>query len=96
MIQQIINGILLGGFFAVVGVGMNMMFGIVKLTNLAHGDFIILAAFLMLDHIDEKARADRIRAALEGTIREGATVTRDLGGSATTAQFTDAIIARLR
>lgn len=46
MIQQLINGILLGGFFAVVGVGMNMMFGIVKLTNLAHGDFIILAAFL--------------------------------------------------
>lgn len=46
MIQQIINGILLGGFYAVIGVGMNMMFGIVKLTNLAHGDFIILSAFL--------------------------------------------------
>lgn len=46
MIQQIVNGILLGGFYAVVGVGMNMMFGIVKLTNLAHGDFIILAAYL--------------------------------------------------
>jgi branched-chain amino acid transport system permease protein len=46
MIQQIINGILLGGFYAVIGVGMSMMFGIVKLTNLAHGDFIILAAYL--------------------------------------------------
>lgn len=46
MIQQILNGILLGGFYAVIGVGMNMMFGIVKLTNLAHGDFIILAAYL--------------------------------------------------
>lgn len=46
MIQQIVNGILLGGFYAVIGVGMNMMFGIVKLTNLAHGDFIILAAYL--------------------------------------------------
>lgn len=46
MIQEIINGILVGGFYAVIGVGMNMMFGIVKLTNLAHGDFIILAAYL--------------------------------------------------
>ena len=33
--------------------------------------------------------------ALEATIREGKTVTRDLGGTATTDQFTDAIIARL-
>lgn len=64
--------------------------------GIANPGALILAACLMLDHIDEKTRADRIRMALEGTIREGATVTRDLGGSATTAQFTDAIIARLR
>jgi isocitrate dehydrogenase (NAD+) len=55
----------------------------------------ILAACLMLDHAGEKARADRIRSALENTIREGKTLTRDLGGRATTAEFTDAIIAKL-
>jgi isocitrate dehydrogenase (NAD+) len=55
----------------------------------------ILAACLMLDHAGEKPRADRIRAALEGTIREGKVLTRDLGGRATTAEFTDAIIAKL-
>lgn len=46
MTQQLINGILLGGVYALVGVGMTMIFGIVQLTNLAHGEFIILAAYL--------------------------------------------------
>ncbi len=44
-IQYLINGILLGGIYALLGVGMTMMFGIVKLTNLAHGEFIIMGAF---------------------------------------------------
>ena len=38
--QQLINGLLLGGVYALVGVGMTMIFGIVQLTNLAHGEFI--------------------------------------------------------
>ena len=46
MIQQIVNGILLGGVYALVGVGMSMIFGIVQLTNLAHGEFVILSAYL--------------------------------------------------
>jgi len=44
--QTIINGLLLGGLYAVVGVGMSVLFGIVRLTNLAHGEFIILASYL--------------------------------------------------
>ena len=43
--QILINGILLGAIYALLGVGMCMMFGIVKLTNLAHGEFIIMGAF---------------------------------------------------
>lgn len=46
VIQVIINGILLGGVYALLGVGMTMMFGIVKLTNLAHGEFVIIGSFL--------------------------------------------------
>ncbi len=46
LIQTIINGTLLGGIYALLGIGMNMIFGIVKLTNLAHGEFIILGAYL--------------------------------------------------
>ena len=45
VIQMIINGIMLGGIYAVLGVGMTMIFGIVKLTNLAHGEFVILGAY---------------------------------------------------
>jgi isocitrate dehydrogenase (NAD+) len=63
--------------------------------NVANPGALLLAACLMLDHIGQKERGDRVRRALEGTIREGKTVTRDLGGTASTDEFTDAIIARL-
>lgn len=43
-----INAILLGGLYAVIAVGMSMIFGIVKLVNLAHGDLMILACYLSL------------------------------------------------
>ena len=49
----------------------------------------------MLDHIGDRFRADRIRRAIETTIRGGQVVTRDLGGSAGTKEFTDAVIAHL-
>jgi isocitrate/isopropylmalate dehydrogenase len=49
----------------------------------------------MLEHLNDHARARRIRDAMEAVIRERKAVTRDLGGTATTAQFSDAIIARL-
>jgi isocitrate dehydrogenase (NAD+) len=63
--------------------------------GIANPGALILAASMMLDHVDDGERAGRIRAALEATVREGKTVTRDLGGTATTDGFTDAIIARL-
>ena len=46
--QPILNGILLGGLYAAVAIGMSTMFGIVKLVNLAHGDLMILASFLCM------------------------------------------------
>ena len=63
--------------------------------GIANPSALILAACMMLDHIGEAERATRIRTALEATIRERRTVTRDLGGTASTEQFTDAVIARL-
>ena len=50
---------------------------------------------MLLDHIGDTDRAKRVRTALEQTIRDGQTVTRDLGGTASTEEFTDAIIAKL-
>jgi isocitrate dehydrogenase (NAD+) len=63
--------------------------------GVANPGAVVLAACMLLDHIGDEARAQRVRTALETTIREGKTVTRDLGGSASTDQFTDAIIAKL-
>jgi isocitrate dehydrogenase (NAD+) len=63
--------------------------------NVANPGALILAACMMLEHLGDHERAQRIRRALEATIRERKTVTRDLGGTATTTEFTEAIIARL-
>jgi isocitrate dehydrogenase (NAD+) len=63
--------------------------------NIANPGALVLAACMMLEHMGDAERAQRIRRALESTIREGKTVTRDLGGTATTTAFTDAVIARL-
>src|SRR6185503_43732 len=63
--------------------------------NVANPGALMLAACMMLDHLGDEERARRIRRAIETTIREGKIVTRDLGGTATTDQFTDAIIAKL-
>ncbi|MCL2391000.1 MAG: branched-chain amino acid ABC transporter permease [Oscillospiraceae bacterium] len=48
IIQAIVTGLLLGGLYALVGVGMSMIFGVMKLTNLAHGDFMILSSFIIV------------------------------------------------
>ena len=63
--------------------------------GIANPAALLFAACLMLEHVGEGTLAQRIRSAAEGVIREGKTVTRDLGGSATTAQFADAVIARI-
>jgi isocitrate dehydrogenase (NAD+) len=63
--------------------------------GVANPGALILAACLMLDHLGDPERANRIRNALEATVREGKALTRDLGGSATTEQFADAIIQQL-
>jgi isocitrate dehydrogenase (NAD+) len=63
--------------------------------GIANPGALVLAACLMLDHVGDRFRADRIRRALEATIRAGSVLTKDLGGTATTREFTDAVISRL-
>ena len=45
-INVITQGILLGGIYALFATGLSLSFGVMRLINMAHGDFIILAAFL--------------------------------------------------
>ncbi|WP_095198086.1 branched-chain amino acid ABC transporter permease [Mesorhizobium carmichaelinearum] len=47
-LDTIIQGILLGGLYALFAAGLSLVFGIMRLVNLAHGDLIVLAAFLIL------------------------------------------------
>jgi isocitrate dehydrogenase (NAD+) len=63
--------------------------------GIANPGALVLAACMLLEHIGDLERAKRVRTALESTIREGKIVTRDLGGTASTDQFTDAVIAKL-
>lgn len=45
-VNAIVQGILLGGLYAVLATGLSLGFGVMRLTNLAHGDMAILAAFM--------------------------------------------------
>jgi len=56
---------------------------------------LLLAACMMLDHVGKTAVADKIRRAVDRTLRDDGMRTRDLGGKATTRDFTQAVIARL-
>src|SRR5487761_1016250 len=63
--------------------------------GIANPTALLLSAIMMLEHIGETGAAGRIDRALRSVYREGKTVTRDVGGSATTAEFTRAIIAEM-
>jgi isocitrate dehydrogenase (NAD+) len=56
---------------------------------------LLLSAVLMLHHLEEDARAERVKQALWTALGDGSARTADLGGSATTTQFTDAIVRAL-
>ena len=56
---------------------------------------VILSGVMMLQHIHEDAAAQKITKACYAVLGEGKSLTGDLGGKATTRQFTDAVIANL-
>jgi len=64
--------------------------------NRANPIALLQSALLMLDHLREFDASRRIRAALTAVLQSGTTLTRDLGGTASTTEFTAAIIQRLR
>jgi branched-chain amino acid transport system permease protein len=47
-IDTLIQGVLLGGLYALFAAGLSLIFGVMRLVNLAHGDLIVLAAFVIL------------------------------------------------
>jgi isocitrate dehydrogenase (NAD+) len=63
--------------------------------NKANPTALMLSGVLLLRHIGQQAAAERVEDAIRAVITEGRTVTYDLGGSAGTSEFADAIVARL-
>jgi len=63
--------------------------------GLANPTALLMSAIMMLDHIGESSAARRIESALERVYREGKSLTKDVGGGATTAEFTQSVIRAL-
>ena len=64
--------------------------------GVANPTAVLMSAILMLKHIGERDAADRIEKAMLEVFAEGATITKDLGGTAKTADFANAIIDKLK
>jgi branched-chain amino acid transport system permease protein len=47
-VNAIVQGVLVGGLYALFAAGLSLIFGVMRLVNIAHGDLIVLAAFLAL------------------------------------------------
>jgi isocitrate dehydrogenase (NAD+) len=63
--------------------------------NLANPIALLLSGLMLLDHIGERQASERIRRALDRTLTESRVRTRDLGGAATTTEFTEAVCRAL-
>jgi branched-chain amino acid transport system permease protein len=46
VLDPLLQGLLLGGLYTIFAVGLSLIFGVMRLVNIAHGDFIVLAAYL--------------------------------------------------
>ena len=51
-INTVIQGALVGGLYALFATGLSLMFGVMRIINLAHGDFIVLSAYLAIVVMD--------------------------------------------
>ncbi len=52
LLNNVIQGILLGGLYALFATGLSVIFGVMRLVNLAHGDFSVIAAYAALVAVD--------------------------------------------
>jgi branched-chain amino acid transport system permease protein len=48
LLQVVVDGLLLGAFYAIVAVGLTLVFGVMRIVNFAHGDFVMVGMYLSL------------------------------------------------
>src|SRR6201995_926141 len=46
VVQAVINGLLIGGIYALVSIGVTLIFGVVKIVNFAQGEFVMLGMYI--------------------------------------------------
>src|SRR5215469_7426817 len=63
--------------------------------GIANPTALMLSSVLMLIHLGEKQAAEKLQSSVEAVYREGKYLTSDVGGNASTSEFTDAVIAKL-
>jgi branched-chain amino acid transport system permease protein len=50
-VNALLQGVLLGGLYALFAAGLSLMFGVMRFVNIAHGDFIVVAAYLIMSAV---------------------------------------------
>jgi isocitrate dehydrogenase (NAD+) len=63
--------------------------------GVANPTALLLSAIMMLEHLNEMEAARKVATALRKVYREGKALTRDVGGSASTAEFTEAVVVAI-
>jgi len=63
--------------------------------GVANPTSLLLSACLLLEHVDQEETANRIRDAVDTVVRKGEARTADMGGSASTREFTEALVRAL-
>jgi len=63
-LQQLINGLTVGGIYALIALGYTMVYGVLKLINFAHGDLFTIGAYLGLTLLTSLSLTDRVGTVL--------------------------------
>jgi branched-chain amino acid transport system permease protein len=66
-VNTIVQGALVGGLYALFATGLSLMFGVMRIINIAHGDLIVLSAYLAVVVV-EVLGVDPLGARVEGPI----------------------------
>jgi isocitrate dehydrogenase (NAD+) len=96
---------LVGGLGLVPGANMGEKYAVFEAVHgsapdiagkgIANPTALMQSAVMMLRHLGEEPAARKLETAIERVYAEGVTITGDVGGKATTQQFTDAVIAAM-
>ena len=63
-VNQVLQGVLLGGYYALIACGLSLMFGVMRIINLAHGALAVLGAFLVWNLADDAGLSPWLALAL--------------------------------